>query len=216
MTGQYATYGAQIKNGVQLAVDDINAAGGVLGRKLDVEIGDDACDPKQAESVADQLTAENVALVAGHFCSGSSIPASKVYAQSNLVQISPACSNPAFTDDRAGPNIYRVTGRDDQQGAAAAKYLAQHFADKKIAIVDDQTAYGKGLADDTERALRDAGVPVVYRRSILPGEKDYSALVTALKMFDADVVFYGTLPHRSGIDRAPDARSGLDYNPDGR
>src|SRR5215469_16679929 len=101
VTGLYASFGAQMKNGGELAVEDINAAGGVLGKKLDLEIGDDACDPKQAVAVANQMTGNDVALVAGHYCSGSSIPASKVYAEANMVQISPASTNPAFTDDRA-------------------------------------------------------------------------------------------------------------------
>ena len=144
VTGQYASFGAQMQNGAELAVEDINAAGGVLGKKLDLDIGDDACDPKQAVAVANQMIGSGVALVAGHYCSGSSIPASKVYAEGDMVQISPASTNPALTDDRAGPNIYRVCGRDDQQGGVAGKYLASHFADKKIAIIHDKTAYGKG------------------------------------------------------------------------
>src|SRR5262245_65759407 len=97
------------------------------------------------------MAGNSVALVAGHYCSGSSIPASKVYAESDMVQISPASTNPAFTDDRAGPNIYRVCGRDDQQGGVAGKYLAEHFADKKIAIVHDKTAYGRGLRMKSRR-----------------------------------------------------------------
>jgi branched-chain amino acid transport system substrate-binding protein len=96
-----------MKNGGEMAVEDINEAGGVLGKKLDLDIGDDACDPKQAVAVANQMTGNGVALVAGHYCSGSSIPASKVYAESDMVQISPASTNPAFTDERAAPNIYR-------------------------------------------------------------------------------------------------------------
>src|SRR3990170_3642330 len=98
VTGQYASFGAQMKNGGEMAVEDINAAGGVLSKKLDLDIGDDACDPKQAVAVANQMTGNGVALVAGHYCSGSSIPASKVYAESDMVQISPASTNPAFTD----------------------------------------------------------------------------------------------------------------------
>src|SRR6188768_2896287 len=152
ITGQYASFGAQMKNGGELAVADINAAGGVLGKKLDLSIGDDACDPKQAVAVANQMTGAGVKLVAGHYCSGSSIPASKVYAESDMVQISPASTNPTLTDDRAGPNIYRVCGRDDQQGGVAGKYLAKNFADKNIAIVHDNNAYGKGLAEETKKA----------------------------------------------------------------
>ena len=157
ITGQYASFGAQMKNGGEMAVADINAAGGVLGKKLDLSIGDDACDPKQAVAVANQMTGSRVKLVAGHYCSGSSIPASKVYAESDMVQISPASTNPTFTDERAGPNIYRVCGRDDQQGGVAGKYLAANFAGKNIAFIDDKTAYGKGLAEETKKAMNTAG-----------------------------------------------------------
>jgi branched-chain amino acid transport system substrate-binding protein len=199
VTGQYASFGAQMTNGGQMAVDDINAAGGVLGKKLDLDIGDDACDPKQAVAVANQMTGNGVALVAGHYCSGSSIPASKVYAESNMVQVSPASTNPAFTDDRAGPNIYRVCGRDDQQGAIAGKYLATHFADKNIAFVHDKTAYGKGLADETKKALNDAGKQEAMYEAITAGEKDYSALVSKLKQANIDVVYFGGYHTEAGL-----------------
>ena len=105
MTGQYASFGAQMKAGAEQAVADINAAGGVLGQKLVLEVGDDACDPKQAVAVANQLAGKGVAFVAGHFCSGSSIPASAVYAEAGIVQISPASTNPKFTDERPGPGV---------------------------------------------------------------------------------------------------------------
>ena len=127
MTGQYASFGAQFRNGAEMAVADINAAGGVNGKKLSLIIEDDACDPKQAIAGAGKLVARKVALVAGHFCSGSSIPASKVYAEEGIVQISPASTAERFTDERAGPSIFRVCGRDDQQGSVAGKYLAEKF-----------------------------------------------------------------------------------------
>jgi len=199
VTGQYAAFGAQMTNGGQMAVDDINAAGGVLGKKLDLDIGDDACDPKQAVAVANQMTGNGVALVAGHYCSGSSIPASKVYAESNMVQISPASTNPALTDDRAGPNIYRVCGRDDQQGGVAGKYLAKHFADKNIAFVHDKTAYGKGLADETKKALNAAGKQETMYEAITAGEKDYSALVSKLKQANIDVIYFGGYHTEAGL-----------------
>jgi branched-chain amino acid transport system substrate-binding protein len=199
VTGQYASFGAQMKNGGEMAVEDINAAGGVLGKKLDLDIGDDACDPKQAVAVANHMTASNVALVAGHYCSGSSIPASKVYAESNMVQISPASTNPAFTDDRAGPNIYRVCGRDDQQGGVAGEYLASNFADKNIAIVHDKTAYGRGLADETKKAMNAAGKQEVAYEAYTAGEKDYSALVSKLKQANVDVLFLGGYHTEAGL-----------------
>jgi branched-chain amino acid transport system substrate-binding protein len=199
VTGQYASFGAQMKNGGEMAVADINAAGGVLGKQLDLKIGDDACDPKQAVAVANQMGGADVALVAGHYCSGSSIPASKVYAESDLVQISPASTNPTFTDERAGPNIYRVCGRDDQQGGIAGKYLAANFADKNIAFVDDKTAYGKGLAEETRKAMNAAGKKEVMDESITAGEKDYSALVSKLKQADIDVVYFGGYHTEAGL-----------------
>ena len=199
VTGQYASFGQQMKNGGEMAVADINAAGGVLGKTLDLDIGDDACDPKQAVAVANQMAGEDVALIAGHYCSGSSIPASQVYAESNLVQISPASTNPAFTDNRAGPNIYRVCGRDDQQGAVAGKYLATHFGDKNIAIIDDKTAYGKGLAEEVKKTLNAAGKQEVVNESYTAGEKDYSALVSKLKQADVDVLFIGGYHTEAGL-----------------
>jgi branched-chain amino acid transport system substrate-binding protein len=188
-----------MKNGGELAVEDINAAGGVLGKKLDLEIGDDACDPKQAVAVANQMTGNNVALVAGHYCSGSSIPASKVYAEANMVQISPASTNPAFTDNRAGPNIYRVCGRDDQQGGVAGKYIASHFAGKNVAFVHDKTAYGKGLADETKKAMNEAGKQEAMYEAITAGEKDYSALVSKLKQANIDLVYFGGYHTEAGL-----------------
>ncbi|HUU67854.1 MAG TPA: branched-chain amino acid ABC transporter substrate-binding protein [Methyloceanibacter sp.] len=199
VTGQYASFGQQMQNGGELAVADINEAGGILGKTLDLEVGDDACDPKQAVAVANQMAGENVALIAGHYCSGSSIPASHVYAESNLVQISPASTNPALTDDRAGPNIYRVCGRDDQQGRVAGNYLAKHFGDKNIAIIDDKTAYGKGLAEEVKKTLNADGKQEVLAESYTAGEKDYSALVSKLKQADVDVLFIGGYHTEAGL-----------------
>jgi len=199
VTGQYASFGTQMTNGAELAVADINAAGGVLGKTLDLEVGDDACDPKQAVAIANQMAGDDVALVAGHFCSGSSIPASNVYSESNLVMISPASTNPALTDQRAGPNIYRVCGRDDKQGIVAGAYLAEHFGDKNIAIIDDKTAYGKGLADEVKKALNAAGVQEVLNESYTSGEKDYSALVSKLKQADVDALFIGGYHTEAGL-----------------
>ena len=199
ITGQYASFGAQMKNGGEMAVADINEAGGVLGKKLDLSIGDDACDPKQAVAVANQMTAGGAKLVAGHYCSGSSIPASKVYADGDMVQISPASTNPTLTDERAGPNIYRVCGRDDQQGGIAGKYLAANFADKNIAFVDDKTAYGKGLAAETKKAMNEAGKQAAMEESITAGEKDYSALVSKLKQANIDIIYFGGYHTEAGL-----------------
>jgi branched-chain amino acid transport system substrate-binding protein len=199
ITGQYATFGHQMRSGAEMAVADINAAGGVLEKQLDLDIGDDVCDPKQAVAVANQMMGNGVKLVVGHYCSGSSIPASKVYADGDMAQISPASTNPTFTDHRAGPNIYRACGRDDQQGGVAGKYLATNFSDKAIAFVHDKTAYGKGLADETRKALNAAGKQEAMSEAISAGEKDYSALVSKLKQANIDVVFFGGYHTEAGL-----------------
>src|SRR5712671_121897 len=125
MTGQYASFGTQLKNGADAAVADIKAAGGVMGKKLKLEIGDDACDPKQARAVGEKFAAMKVPFVDGHYCSGSSIPASEAYAEGNVLQITPASTNPAFTE-RGLWNTFRVCGRDDQQGMVAAAYIIKN------------------------------------------------------------------------------------------
>jgi branched-chain amino acid transport system substrate-binding protein len=199
MTGKEATFGAQFQAGAKAAVADINAKGGVLGKQLKLEIGDDQCDPKQARAVAEQLSAAGAVFVAGHFCSSSSIPASSVYNEQGVVQISPGSTNPAFTDNRPGPFVYRVCGRDDQQGAVAGQYLAERFKDKKIAFLHDKTAYGRGLADETKKAMNAAGKQEVFFEAITAGEKDYTAIVTRLKQEGIDVVFLGGYYAEGGL-----------------
>jgi branched-chain amino acid transport system substrate-binding protein len=198
MTGSEATFGEQMKNGAEMAVANLNAAGGVLGQKLVLEIGDDACDPKQAVAVANQVAGKGVKLVAGHYCSSSSIPASDVYQDSNIIQISPASTNPKLTD--AGKaNVFRVCGRDDQQGIIAGNFLADNFAGKKIAIVDDKTTYGKGLADETRKQLNARGVKETLNETITKGEKDYSALVSKLKQAGIEVLYFGGYHTEAGL-----------------
>lgn len=198
MTGQYASFGAQMKAGAEQAVADINAAGGVNGEMLVLNIGDDACDPKQAVAVANQMVAKKIALMAGHFCSGSSIPASAVYKEEGIVMISPASTNPKFTDE-GGPNIFRVCSRDDLQGIVAGKMLHDEFGAKKIAFLHDKTAYGKGLADATlENYEKLGGKPALYE-AITAGEKDYTALVSKLKQDNIDVVYLGGYHTEAGL-----------------
>jgi branched-chain amino acid transport system substrate-binding protein len=199
MTGQYASFGEQMKAGAELAVEDINAAGGVNGEMLVLEIGDDACDPKQAVAVANQFAGEGVVFVAGHFCSGSSIPASAVYAEEGIIQISPASTNPAFTDERPGPGILRVCGRDDQQGLVAGEFLAATYPGKKVAFVHDKTAYGKGLADATMAAYEATGGQPAMFEAYTAGEKDYTALVTKLKSEGIDVLYVGGYHTEAGL-----------------
>src|SRR5262252_4935032 len=175
MTGTESAFGRQMKNGAEMAVADINAAGGVLGKKLTLQAEDDACDPKQARSVAEKIAGAKIPFVAGHYCSSSSIPASEAYADGNVLQISPGSTNPLFTERKLW-NVARVCGRDDQQGTVAGDYIAKHFKGKNIAILNDKTTYGKGLADETKKALNKAGITEKLYESYNKGDKDFNAI----------------------------------------
>ena len=190
MTGTYASFGEQMRRGAEMAVADLNAKGGVLGQKIELSIGDDACDPKQAVAVANKAVSDGVVFMAGHFCSGSSIPASKVYEEEGVLQISPASTNPKLTDE-GGDNVFRVCGRDDQQGIVAGNFLADKFGDKKIAILHDKTAYGKGLADETKKQLNKRGITEAMYEAYTAQEKDYSAIVSKMKAAGIDAFYVG-------------------------
>jgi branched-chain amino acid transport system substrate-binding protein len=198
MTGGNAAFGEQFKRGAEKAVADLNAKGGVLGQRLRLVMGDDACDPKQAVRVANDMAAKKAVFVAGHYCSSSSIPASDVYAESGIVQISPASTATELTG-RKLTNVFRVCGRNDTQGPLAAAYVAEHFKGKRIAVVDDKSTFGKGVADEFRRALNAKGVRPVLDDSITGGEKDYSPLVTKLKQAAADVVYFGGYHPEAGL-----------------
>ncbi len=198
MSGQYASFGAQLKAGAEMWLKDTNAKGGILGEKVKLVIGDDACDPKQAVAVANKFAGQGVTYVAGHFCSGSSIPASKVYTEEGIIQVSPASTNPAFTD-KGGPNVFRVCGRDDQQGEVAGAFLAKEYKGKKVAIIHDKTAYGKGLADATKKNMNKGGLKETMYEAFTAGEKDYSALVSKLKSNGIEAVYLGGYHTEGGL-----------------
>jgi branched-chain amino acid transport system substrate-binding protein len=198
VTGTDAAFGLQLKNGAQQAVADINAAGGILGQKVELEVGDDAGDAKQGRSVANQFVSDGVTFVVGHFNSSVTMPSSEAYNEAGLLQITPGSTNPQITE-RGYPMLFRTCGRDDQQGAVAADFLVKHAKDKKIAIIHDKSTYGKGLADETRKALAAAGVHEVMYEGLNKGEKDFSAIVSKLKSVDADIVFFGGVHTEGGL-----------------
>jgi branched-chain amino acid transport system substrate-binding protein len=198
MTGGESAFGRQMKNGAEQAVADINAAGGLLGKQLALDVEDDACDPKQARSVAEKISGSKIPFVTGHYCSSSSIPASEAYAENNVLQITPASTNPTFTE-RNMWNVARVCGRDDQQGTVAGDYIAKHYKGKNIAILDDKTTYGKGLADETKKALNKAGVKEKLYESYNKGDKDFNAIVSRLKLENIDLVYVGGYHQEAGL-----------------
>jgi branched-chain amino acid transport system substrate-binding protein len=202
ITGSNAAIGEQMTRGAKMAVEDINAKGGVLGKKLVLDIADDACDPKQAVAAANDVVGKGAVFVDGHYCSSSSIPASAVYHEAGVLQITPASTNPALTDDAAKKgwnNVFRVCGRDDAQGAVAGKYLADHYKGKKVAIIHDKTAYGKGLADETKKAANKLGVKEAMYEAINQGDKDFTALVSKMKQANIDVIYFGGYQTEAGL-----------------
>ncbi|MBV9076949.1 MAG: branched-chain amino acid ABC transporter substrate-binding protein [Methylobacteriaceae bacterium] len=198
ITGANAAFGAQLKNGAEQAVEDINAKGGVMGQKITLQVGDDASDPKQGVSLANKFVSDGVKWVVGHFNAGVSIPSSDVYQEGGIVQITPASTNPRFTE-RGMWNTFRTCGRDDQQGAVAGAYISAHFKGKNVAVVHDKTPYGKGLADETQKAMEAKDVKSVLYEGINTGEKDYSALVSKLKSANVDLVYFGGLHTEAGL-----------------
>jgi branched-chain amino acid transport system substrate-binding protein len=208
LTGSNAAFGTQLQTGAQLAVNDINAAGGVLGQKLQVTFVDDACDPKQAVSAANTLVGDGVVMVDGHFCSASSIPASKVYTDNGVLQISPASTNPKYTDEGSA-FTFRTCGRDDQQGKVAAEYIAKHFKGLKVAVLDDNSTYGKGIADQVRLNLGKLSVPIAYNTSYTAGDKDYSALISRMKQDGIQIVYIGGYYADSGLIMRQGAAQGF-------
>ncbi|MEA2835818.1 MAG: branched-chain amino acid transport system substrate-binding protein [Bradyrhizobium sp.] len=198
MTGSESAFGRQMKNGAEQAVEDLNAAGGVMSKKLALQIGDDACDPKQARSVAEKFASAKIPFVAGHFCSSSSIPASEAYADGNVLQITPASTNPLFTERKLW-NVARVCGRDDQPGLVAADYITKNYKGKNVAILNDKTTYGKGLADETKKALNKAGFTEKLFESYNKGDKDFNSIVSRLKRDNIDLVFVGGYHQEAGL-----------------
>ncbi len=198
LTGPNAAFGAQIQKGAELALEQINAAGGINGEKIQLDLGDDASDPKQGVSVANKFAADGVKFVVGHFNSGVSIPASEVYAENGIVEITPAATNPVFTE-RGLWNTFRTCGRDDQQGGIAGAYIAAHFKKAKIAVISDKTPYGQGLADETKKALAKNGIKPVLDDGINVGDKDFAALISRIKDAGVTVLYWGGLHTEGGL-----------------
>ncbi len=190
LSGGNAKMGDDIAKAATLAAEEVNAAGGVLGRKVEIVSFDDACDAQQSVTAAHKLLDAGVVAVAGGYCSSAAIPASAVYHDAGVAFVADASSNPKLTD-QGFENVFRVIGRDDQQGPYAAGFMVKTLSAKRIAIIHDNTAYAKGLADATNAALKGmSGVQVVFFDAVTPGEKDFSAVLTKVKSLNPDATYY--------------------------
>jgi len=194
MSGKFKELGAQMRAGAELVVDEINRSGGVNGRKLQLVVVDDRCDQIQSAVVAKELAAKKVAMVAGHLCSRASIPAAAIYAKAGIIMISPGSTHPQLTDvaRRSGwRNVFRVCGRDDDQGVVVAQLLATRYRGKKVAILHDSSQYGLGLAKQVQRSVRKLGLRETVFQSYKPDQPNFAALVERLKRAKIDAVFLG-------------------------
>ncbi len=202
MTGPVASIGEQIRRGAELAAEAINKNGGVNGKTIKISVQDDACDPKQAVAIANRILSAGIKFVDGHACSGASIPAAEAYGENNILMMSPASSAPKLTDDAAKngyTTILRLYGRDDAQGRFIGPWIKEKYGTKKIAVLHDKSAYGKGLADVVKEDLNKAGVKEVFYEGINAGEKDYTAVVNRLKSVGVEFLYFGGYHTEAGL-----------------
>ena len=190
MSGQYSAFGEQMRRGAKQAVKDINAGGGVLDQELELIIGDDQCDPIKAVEIANRLPSDGVGFVAGHLCSAASIHASRIYAEEGIIQISPASTDPKLTDE-GGSSIFRVSGREDQQGRIAGRFLARVYGEKKIAIIHNSSTRGRDLAGAARTVMNEAGVAEALYQDYEPAAGDYTELMKKLRTWGIEVFYVG-------------------------
>jgi branched-chain amino acid transport system substrate-binding protein len=197
LTGDQAKMGMDLKNGVSLAVEEWNSKGGVLGKKIEAIMSDDQHDPKQAVSVANKMVNEGVVGVIGHFNSSCSLPASDVYNRVGIPMITPGSTNPQLTE-KGYKGIFRVCGRDDQQGRTAAEFVVKSLKLKSVAILHDKTTYGQGLADEFKRFLGDKA-QIVYYAGVVQGDKDFKMVLTTVKNEKPNLIFFGGVYPEAGL-----------------
>ncbi len=189
ITGPQSENGLDYTGGVELAVDDINAKGGLLGQKLTYVTVDDACDPDQAEAAAQQIVSDPPAVVIGHYCSSCSIRAAPLYAKAHILEISPTSTSPTLTEMGIS-SVFRMLGRDDDQGRTVARRLAA-WPDGRVAVLDDGSLYGRELADMVRSELASHGVRPVVDESFSPGAQSYERVIRRLADTKTAAVFIG-------------------------
>jgi len=198
MTGANATFGEQVWTGATTYIDQVNAAGGIDGKQVELVKGDDACEPKQAVAVANRFVDQDkVVAVVGHFCSSSTIPASEIYNDAGIVTVTPSSTNPIVTD-RGFETMFRTCGRDDQQAVVAGSFILDTLKLDKVALIHDKDTYGQGLVDALKKTLAEKGVEPVLYEGLTRGERDFNSLVTKIKSSGATVVYFGGLIPEAG------------------
>jgi len=208
VTGPVAQYGEMQFHGAQMAIEQINQAGGIDGRLLEGVVFDDACDPKQAVAVANRIVNEGIAFVIGHLCSSSTQPASDIYEDEGILMIT-AASTSADITARGYQLVFRTIGLDNLQGPTAAQYIIDRVKPQKVAVIHDKQQYGEGIATAVQQNLQKAGVPVAMFEGINAGDKDFSTLIARLKKEGVDFVYYGGYHPELGLLLRQSAEKGL-------
>lgn len=209
-TGPVTQYGAMVREGVDTAIEVINAAGGVDGKQLEAVVIDDGCEPKQGPVAANRVVNDEIGFVVGHVCSGATIAAADVYNNEGVVMVTPSATAPALTDGKNYEFIFRTIGRDDQQGPAAAKFIISTIKPKVVAVIHDKQSYGQGIATAVKDELEKAGVKVAFFEGINAGDSDYSAVITKLKSDNVDFVYYGGYHPEMGLLLRQAAEQGVE------
>ncbi|TVR06093.1 MAG: branched-chain amino acid ABC transporter substrate-binding protein [Salinarimonadaceae bacterium] len=209
MSGPLGPYGAQMAEGVRAAADQINARGGLGGETVELLVVDDYSDPTRAESVAQTIVEGGARVVVGHFTSAVAAMAAPVYARAGIIMLTPAASDPTLTDAESW-NVFRLAARDDRQAAVSGRHIANAFADGRVALVHDKSAYGKGLVDRTRAVINEAGLNDVFYAGIDIGETSYAPLVARLRDARVDVVYFGGLHKEAAIILREMREAGLD------
>ncbi|MCD2512028.1 branched-chain amino acid ABC transporter substrate-binding protein [Comamonas endophytica] len=208
-TGALTQYGDMVKEGAFTAVEQVNAAGGIQGKKIELVPVDDACEPKQGPVAANRVVNAKIGYVIGPICSGAAIAAAPIYNNEGVVAVTPSATSPALTDGKNYQFIFRTIGRDDQQGPSAAKFIIEKAKPKKVAVVHDKQSYGQGIATSVRDALQKAGISVALFEGINAGDSDYSAVITKLKSNGVDFVYYGGYHPEMGLLLRQAAEQGL-------
>ena len=198
-TGALTQYGDMVREGVDTAIERVNAQGGINGKKLEAVLIDDGCEPKQGPVAANRVVNDKIGFVVGHVCSGATIAATEIYNNEGVVMVTPSATSPAVTDGKKYDFIFRTIGRDDQQGPAAANFILQKIKPTKVAVLHDKQSYGQGIATAVRDTLSKGGVSVAVFEGINAGDSDYSAVITKLKSAGVDFVYYGGYHPEMGL-----------------
>ena len=207
-TGPVTQYGDMQFIGAKMAIEQINAKGGVDGKMLEAKEYDDACDPKQAVAVANKVVNDGVKFVVGHLCSSSTQPASDIYEDEGVIMITPAATSPDITS-RGYKMIFRTIGLDSAQGPAAGNYIANHVKPKVVAVLHDKQQYGEGIATAVKKTLEEKGTKVAVFEGLNAGDKDFSSIIQKLKQANVDFVYYGGYHPELGLILRQSKEKGL-------